>query len=262
MSSRKQQREEARARRLVEEKARAERERRARRVRMLGGIVLGAAALVAVAIAISSGGGGSSGLATGQKAKQAIAAVGQLLSGIPQSGARLGNPKAPVTLTYYGDLECPICRDFTLASFSQLVANDVRGGRVQVVYRSLETATRDLQTFNAQQIAALAAGGQQRFWDYVELLYQEQGAEGTGYVTESYLRGLASQIPGLNISRWQSARTDPALAAQIRSDAQQAATQGYNSTPTLVFQGPRGKAQPSNPVPPYSELKQVIKQVS
>ena len=37
-------------------------------------------------------------------------------------------------------------------------------------------------------------------------MYNEQGAEGTNYVTESYLQGLAKQIPGLNFKKWMSDR--------------------------------------------------------
>src|SRR5438874_263892 len=59
MASRKEQKEQARARRLAEEQARAERTRRQRRLQMLGGVALAAIAVVAVVIAISSGGGSS-----------------------------------------------------------------------------------------------------------------------------------------------------------------------------------------------------------
>ena len=38
-----------------------------------------------------------------------------MLKGIPQHGTTLGNPKAPVTFTEYGDLQCPICKDFPRA---------------------------------------------------------------------------------------------------------------------------------------------------
>jgi len=262
MSSRKAQREEARARRLAEEQARAEKARRDRRVRTLVGVFLGAAAVVAVAIAISSGGGGSGGLAKGSKASKITAGVTQLLSGIPQSGTRLGSSSAPVTLYYYGDLECPICQDFTLSSFPQLVSNDVRQGRVQVIYRGLQTATRDQQTFQTQQVAALAAGKQNHVWDYVELFYHQQGAEGTGYVTDGFLTGLAKQVPGLNLAAWRSARSDSSLASQVQSEQQLATSQGFSATPTLVVQGPKGKTEPSSSVPSYSELEQAVKSVA
>jgi protein-disulfide isomerase len=264
MASRTKQKEEARARRLAEEQARTERARRQRRLRMLVGVVLGALVLVAVAIGISTNSGTSGGgLAKGKKASKTVATVQSLLNGIQQSGAQLGNPKAPVTMTYYGDLECPTCQDFTLnGGLSQLISKDVKAGKLKIVYRAFQTATHDPTVFQTQQVAALAAGEQQRFWDFVELFYHEQGAEGTPYVTETYLDGLAAQIPGLNISTWKGDRNNAALASQVLADGQLGAKIGVGGTPTLVFQGPKGTATPSSAVPSYSELEQVVKKVA
>jgi protein-disulfide isomerase len=262
MASRKAQREEARARRLAEEKARQERARRQRRLRMIGGVVVVAVAVVVVAIAISSGGGKKGGLAKGATATKTVSQVQSLLNGIPQDGTRLGNPKAPVTLTYYGDLQCPVCQAFTLNGFKQLVSKDVRQGKVQVVYKALETATRDQQTFQLQQVAALAAGNQQRFWNYVELFYHEQGQEDSGYVNESYLDGLAQQVPGLNTSTWRSDRDSSSLTSQIPADADAASAVGANATPTLVFKGPKGQAQPISGDIPYDSLQKTLQSVS
>lgn len=262
MASRKAQREEARARRLAEEKARQERERRTRRLRMIGGVVIAAVAVFAVAIAISSGGGHKGGLAKGATATKTVARVQSLLQGIPQDGTRLGNPKAPVTMTYYGDLQCPVCQAFTLNGFKQLVSKDVRSGKVQVVYKALQTATQDQQTFQLQQVAALAAGQQQRFWNYAELFYHEQGQEDSGYVNESYLDSLAGQVPGLNVNTWRTDRNSSSLGSQINSDANQAAAVGASATPTLVFKGPKGQAQPVSGDLPYDSLQQTINSVS
>lgn len=231
---------------------------------MLGGVILAAVAVVVVAIAISSGGGGgTNGLQTGAKSTQLVAQVTSLLTGIPQSGATLGNPKAPVTITYYGDLQCPVCQQFTLnGGFPELVAKDVRAGKVKVVYRAFQTATQNPQTFSTQQVAALAAGKQNHFWDYTELFYRQQGAESSGYVTDSFLNGLARQVPGLGISSWSTARNDQALSGQIVSDNQAARTAGVQGTPTLLFQGPKGQTTAPSGVPSYSNIQSAIKQVS
>lgn len=261
MASRTKQKEEARARRLAEESARAERERRQRRLQMLGGVILAAIAVVGVAIAISSGGGGSSGLQKGGKASATEASVSQLLTGIPQTGNVLGNPKAPVTVDYYGDLECPVCRDFTLSGgWPQLVQNEVRQGKVKVVYRSFETATRDPSVFQTQQVAALAAGKQNRFWNYVELFYKEQGAEGSNYVNPAYLSGLASQIPGLNLGTWKTAQNDSTLTASVQADGAAGNAAGVSGTPTLIAKGPKGTVPVSSStgVPSYGELQKAI----
>jgi protein-disulfide isomerase len=266
MASRTKQKEEARARRLAEERARMERERQQRRLRMVVGVVVAAVAVVVVAIAISSNkGGGGSGLQTGTKANATESQVETLLAGIHQNGNTLGNPNAKVTVTEFGDLECPICKDFALGAENTLIAKDVRSGKVKLVYRSLETATGngpDPSVFPTQQAAALAAGQQGREWDYIELFYHEQGPEDTGYVTDTYLDGLAQQISGLNFAKWNSDRSSSSLTSQVTADEQAAASKGFNSTPTLVVTGPKGQAQPIVGDTDYGTLESAIQSVS
>lgn len=264
MASRKEQKEAARRRRIAEEEAAAAKARRDRRLRMLLGVVIGAAAVVGVAIAISSGGSSSGGLVKPDSHAETklVSQVDTLLKGIPQSGDTLGNPNAPVTMTYFGDLECPTCRAFTVdGGFPQLIQNDVRDGKVKVVYNAFETATRDPSVFKNQQVAALAAGKQKKFWDFTELFYHQQGQEGTDYVTEPYLETLARQA-GLNLSTWKSDRSDPALTTEMTKQVSSGTAQGIQGTPTLIFQGPKGKTQAQSAVPSYSELRSAIQQVS
>jgi protein-disulfide isomerase len=264
MPSRTAQKQQARERRLAEERTRTERARRERRLRMLGGLVLLVVAVVAVAIAVSSG--GSSTVKPGSPtAKKDAAAVTSLLAGIPQAGPTLGNPNAKVTVTEFGDLECPICRDFALGAENELISNDVKSGRVKLVYRSDETASHGSpipNVFPTQQIAAYAAGAQAKAWNYILLFYEEQGQEDTAYATESYLDGLARQVPGLDYAKWKIDRKDPSLASQVTSDQGAATAKGYDSTPTIVVQGPKGTAQPLVGDYPYSDIEAAIKSVS
>jgi protein-disulfide isomerase len=264
MASRTKQKEEARARRLAEERAHAERARRQRRMQMLAGVVLAAVAVIAVAIAISSSGGGTT-KASPAAFRSAASTVDSTLAGIPQSGSTLGSPSAKVTVTEYGDLECPICRDFALGAENQLIAGEVKAGKVKLVYKSLETATGSGATpnmFGPQQAAAYAAGAQAKAWNYILVFYHSQGQEGTAYVNPSFLNGIAAAIPGLNYSKWSSASTSSALTSQITSEEQQAASRGFNSTPTIVVQGPKGAAQPIVGNTDYGTLQSAIKSVS
>jgi len=267
MASRTKQKEEARARRLAEERARAERARRQRRLQMVGGTVVGAIIVVVALILISSGGGKKeTGLQTGTTEAATVNAVTSLLSGIPQSGATLGNPKAKVTMTYYGDYECPVCQAFTLdGGFPQLVAKDVRSGKVKVVYKSFCTATcngPDKNSFTLQQAGGLAAGEQKLFWQYTELFYREQGAEDSGYATPAFFEGVAQQVPGLNYASWLTARNSASLATQVDADEASAHQLGVGGTPTLIFSGPKGQSVPSAAVPTYAQLEASVKQVS
>ena len=236
-------------------------------MQMLGGVLAAAIVVVVVAIVVSSSGGSKSALApTSAAAKQQATAVNSLLAGIPQSGVTLGSPTAKVTVTEYGDLECPVCQEFALTSENQLIQNDVRSGKVKLVYRSLETATHNgpnASMWVPQQAAANAAGAQGKAWNYIELFYHEQGDETTSYVSQSYLEGLAQQIPGLSYSAWQSARQSSSYASQVVADGHTAKALRFNSTPTIVVQGPKGQAQPIVGVPSsYAGLESVINLVS
>ena len=248
---------------------------------MLGGVVALAVVIVAVAIAIStsSGGGGNAVKANSAAGRADVAAVNSLLSGIPQSGTTLGNPKAPVTITEYADLECPVCDTFALPSsrntsagtpgsgyFDQLVNQYVRTGKAKIVYRSLETATGNgpnASMWNQQQAAAEAAGLQNKGWDYIELFYYEQQPETSQYVSPSFLQSLAQQIPGLNLASWNANRQSSALQSQVISDGNKAGSLGFTATPTIVVRGPKGQATPIQSLPSsYNEITSEINLVS
>jgi protein-disulfide isomerase len=264
MASRTRQKEEARQRRIAAEQARLEHSRRQRRLRILGGTLLGAIAVVAVLIAISLGGGNKPVPKPNSPAAARVAAsVSSLLSGIPQAGNRIGSPTSRVTVTEFGDLECPGCQAFAVGGEKTLIANDVRAGKVKLVYRSLCTATCNSagqQVFTTQQAAALAAGNQSREWNYVMLFYNLQGAEGSGYVNDTYMDGLARLVPGLNYSQWLSERTSSNLASQVTQDQQSAASNGFSTTPTIVVSGPKGATSPQSA--DYPTIEAAIKAVS
>jgi protein-disulfide isomerase len=201
--------------------------------------IIGASLLGAAGTSKSNSGKPSAAQQRAPQVNASAAAVNALLAGIPQSGNTLGDPRAPITLQYFADLQCPFCRRFTLGTLPSLIQNYVRAGRLKIEYHSLETATKDPQTFEAQQLAALAAGKQNKMWNFVELFYHEQGPENSGYVTENYLQGLAQQVAGLNLISGTSARSEANLLDAIARDARAAARAGLASTPSFVVRKER-----------------------
>jgi protein-disulfide isomerase len=231
--TRKQRREQARGERKALEQAEADRAKRRTRLTQLG-VVVAIVVVIVVGIAIATGGGKSKTVKSGTpQANANVSEVSTLLNGIPQNGNTLGNPNAPVTLKYYGDLECPICKEFTLGALPAVIQKYVRTGKVKIEYHALETATREPEVFKTQQVAALAAGKQKLGWNFIELFYHEQGEEDSGYVNESYLQNLASQVPGLSLADWTTARSDPTYSNQVAADAQAANQAGFTGTPSF-----------------------------
>jgi protein-disulfide isomerase len=156
--------------------------------------------------------------------KPAVAPATTLLRGIPQQGAALGSPSAPVTLIEYADLQCPYCGEWARNVFPQLVRDYVRTGKLRIVYRGLAFIGPD--SYTALQ-TAVAAGRRGKLWDVVHLLFERQGAENMGWVDEELLREVvrAAGIPNLPVPS--------SVDATIRSTARRAAAAGVGATPSF-----------------------------
>lgn len=233
--TRKRRRELAREQRKASEEAEAMRQGRRKRLTRLGSVFVLVVVGIVVVLIASSGGGIRRIAPQSAGARKVAREVSTLLAGIPQNGNGLGQPTAPVTIQYFGDLQCPVCSSFTRGALPALVRKWVRPGKLRIEYRSLETATREPEVFYAQQAAALAAGKQNRMWNFIETFYDEQQGEGSGYVTEGFVQEIARQVPGLNLSEWATDRGGTALANQLSSDAQAANSQGLNGTPAFLI---------------------------
>jgi protein-disulfide isomerase len=159
-----------------------------------------------------------------------------LLDGIPQDGTFLGSSDAPVTLAEYADLQCPFCRDWSVSTFPALVEEYVRPGRLRLEFRGLDV-------IGAESTAALrgapAAGEQDKLWNVVHRLYEEQGPENGGWVTDDLLRRIGGEIDGLDVDRMMNDRDSTAVSAAMQRADEQFAAAGLRGTPSFEV-GPNG----------------------
>src|SRR3954470_3061385 len=220
MSSRTKQKQGARAERerLAAESAASE--RRTRRLWQLGVAVGVAAAVVIIAILVSGAG-------------EKKVASPTLFSGIPQQGIVLGSPKAPVTMTEFADLQCPVCREYTAAVLPTLVRRYVRTGKVKMVFRDIAFLGDDSVTAGR---AAAAAGAQNRLWEFSDAFYGDQGEENSGYVTDGFIQKIARKVPGLDVDRLMRDRTAPTAQQGISQTRTLARRLGVDTTPTFFLQ--------------------------
>ena len=167
--------------------------------------------------------------------------VNTLLAGIPQRERTLGNPAAPVTLQVFLDLKDPDSRNWFLTKLPAIIHSYVRTGALKLEYRAYKTNTFKPQTFVKGQTAALAAGAQDKLWNYIDTFYHEQGNEFISYVTESYLQNIARQVPGLNLAQWRADRHTGRREEQTTSEDQTARGLGLHVTPSFRIGQTGGK---------------------
>ena len=212
----------------------------------IGGAVAAAIVLVIVlAIVLSSGGGAikASSLPTNGSLASGLPGAGDvntMFKGIPQKGLTLGSAFAPVTLVEYIDLQCPFCQTFETQVFPSIVEKYVRTGKLRVIVRPLDFLGPDS---TRGRNAMIAAGVQNKAFDFSEILYDNQGTENTGWLDDSMIVQAAASIPGLNPRLLYSQRNNSFVRQQASDyDAQQAADK-VNSTPTLFVgkTGTKGK---------------------
>lgn len=237
MSSRVAQKTAARQRRMAAEAQATRLTRQRLHRRRLIGTLVAAAAVVAVAVSVSSG-HSSHATASPHGRLSGAAFSHRLFAGIPQHGTVLGRADAPIRLVEFADLQCPYCDEYAVRALPSLVANYVRQGKLQMQFENLSFIGPD--SVKAGRLAA-AAAEQNRLWNFVDLLFLNQGEENTGYVTASYVHRLLAAVPGLNVPAALRASHTPAADAALRQANQLAAEDGVNETPSFLV-GRTGRA--------------------
>jgi protein-disulfide isomerase len=235
--TRRQRRDAARRERLAREAAAVRR----RRLTRLGAVLGAAAAVVAVLVAVSASGSGSATTSTPAGASvNGARETSALLAGIPQHGLALGDPKAPVRIVEFADLQCPFCRDYSLGTMPRLIRDDVRTGKVRMEFQSLAFIGPDSE--RAARVAQ-AAAAQNKLWNFVDLAYRNQGRENSGWASDAFLRALATAVPGLDVRRVLAQRDSAAVTARLDAANALATRSRVSSTPTfLVGRGTSLKA--------------------
>jgi protein-disulfide isomerase len=191
---------------------------------LLAGVLV--VALVVVIAAIALGGGSK----TAKTDSTVTTTPSTFLAGVPQSGATLGRADAPATVHVFEDPQCPYCREWSLGALPTAVAKYVKTGKVKLVWEGIPIIG---QNSIDGLTAAYAAANQDKLWNLIDQLYQRQGAENSGWITESTLRDAAAAA-GVNADQMLAdAKTQP-VAAKITAAETQANNDRVGGTPTFV----------------------------
>lgn len=206
-------------------------DRRSRLLQLAAGAAFLALAIVLVLIVVTASGGGDG----GDTEIEGKAAVAKLLEGIPQQEMLLGDPKAPVELIEFGDLQCPVCAAYSEEILPAIMETQVKMGVVKIDFRNYTIIGPESVTAGA---AALAAGAQGRGWTFVDLFYRNQGGENSGYADdEAFLEALARAAGVQNLSKWDADRVE--MTSEVEETSQEAQNLGFDGTPSFAIKGPK-----------------------
>ena len=162
--------------------------------------------------------------------------VAALFHGIPQKNLVLGSAFAPVTMTEFIDLQCPICQEFETTVMPDIIPKYVRTGKVKVYVRPWAFIGPD--SFRGQS-AMLAAGMQNKAFNFAQILYDNQGTENTGWLDSNMVVQGAASVPGLKVPQLLVDQKSSTVKNEASAVAAEANTRQVSGTPT-VFVGKSG----------------------
>ncbi len=167
-----------------------------------------------------------------------------------------GSSDAPVRVVVFSDYTCPYCGRFASEVQPQLMANEVKAGKVQIVYYDFPlggTGEHKYSFLSAR--AARCAGDQGKFWEYHDLLFghQMEWAYGGGSPVSEFEQ--YGQQLGLDAAKFDACLKSDAHADVVTADHMLGEQLGIDSTPTVIINERRVR----NPLD-YSALQDLVKQ--
>jgi protein-disulfide isomerase len=139
----------------------------------------------------------------------------------------LGPADARVTVVEYGDFECPICKQ---AAPAVKLALSRFAGRMRFVFRHFPLEEVHPHALLAAE-AAEAAGGQGKFWQMHDLLFENQS-----HLKPNHLRSYVERLE-LDLLRYDADMDDELYRQRVREHIEGGSRSGVRATPTFFING-------------------------
>jgi len=155
-----------------------------------------------------------------------------------------GSDNAAVTIVEYSDYQCPYCSNFN-NTMNKVVDN--YGDKVRWVHRHFPL---DAIHKNARKAAEAAecAGDQDKFWEYSDLLYENQSK-----INDSLYEKLAKDL-NLNAEEFNECMESGKYEDKVDNDYKGGTKIGVSGTPSIFINNEPVKGGAL----PYDRLKKVI----
>lgn len=161
---------------------------------------------------------------------EGTANIPDILKNIADDDPILGNPSAPVTMVEFSDFQCPFCKRMWATTLPQIKEKYVKTGKVKFVYRDFPISSIHEHAQKAAE-AAQCAHEQGKFWEYHDMLFENQSALGVANF-KKWAREL-----GLDGASFDQCLESDKYKAEVEKDLADGTLLGVQGTPGTFVNG-------------------------
>ena len=150
---------------------------------------------------------------------------------VSTQGRTLGPEDARVTVEEYSDFQCPFCARSAERLLPEIESQYIADGRARFVFHPVAFIGEE-SVWSAE--AAECANEQGKFWDYHDILFENQHGENQGAFAIDNLKGFAQEM-ALDTQVFNQCLDSHKYENLIKAETQDALDQDVTSTPTFII---------------------------
>jgi protein-disulfide isomerase len=167
-----------------------------------------------------------------------------------------GNKDAKITLLEFSDLECPFCQRFHV-TMQEIMKT--YGDKVRWAYRHFPLSFHANAQKEAEASECVAdLGGNDKFWEYIDKIFERTTANGTGFALDK-LGPLAAEI-GVDQTQFQSCLDSGKYEKLVKGQIEDGTKAGVSGTPATFVINSKGESQIVVGAQPIDTFKTLIDQ--
>jgi protein-disulfide isomerase len=154
----------------------------------------------------------------------------------PNGGVLVGDKNAPVTITEFGDFQCPVCarlHDAWGSTLEQLIQQR----KVKFEFVGLEFLDQGTTESLRSAAAAVCAADAGKFIDYYNALYNGQSrTENSGFLTNEQLQEFGDSV-GITDPAFTHCVSSGRFTGSVTKTTDTTSQKGITGTPTVLVNG-------------------------
>lgn len=151
---------------------------------------------------------------------------------ISQGSPYYGNLSAPLVIVDFSDFQCHLCKRYVDNTEQQINSSYVQSDKAVYVFKHLPNRGFDSKNVS---LGAQCTNDQRKFWEFHKILYANQGPIDSGWVNTENIKKFASQLPGINITEFNSCFDTKKYESFIDKDIDLANSLGFTETPSFII---------------------------